>query len=236
MNRRHVWIALACAALMSACGGGDDDSGTSPFVPPTSDFNPLVGWQNLLGTGGTWTVSGTGSDNLAYSATLSYAPSTPAVFPVTDTSHDRSILTSTLTQDGVSLGSGTVEFFRSSDFRLEAVRVTPANGAALCSLATASALPPGAAKVFASGALASLNDLNGCLPASLPVGTTESTWTIDFERGIVLLCLSSVSRDATLQVIGRESDCFQMAEDGTLGTRARVSIVQPGFTLVMKNF
>jgi hypothetical protein len=224
MNRQHTWIALACAALMSACGGGGD-SGANPFIPPTSDFNPLVGWQNLLGTGGRWTVSGTGSDGFAY--------------PVTGTAYERSILLSTLTQAGVSQGTGTVEFFREADFRLQAARVTPANGAALCTQATASELPPSAAKVGDSGALVSLDDLNGCLPASLPIGTTVSTWSIDFERGFVLLCLNSVARDANSQVTGSESDCFELAEDGTLGTKARVTRVtidDPSLTLVMKNF
>lgn len=236
MTRRYTWIALACAALMSACGGGGGDSGVSPFIPPTSDFNPLVGWQNLLGTGGIWTVSGTGSDGLAYSATLRYAPAAPAIFPVTNTSYDLSILTSTLTQAGVPQGPGTVEFFHAADFRLQGARITPTSGPVVCSKTTASELPPSTAKVFASGPLVSLDDLKGCLPGAQVEGTTTANWSIDFERGFVLLCLNSVARDATSQVIGSESDCFQMAEDGTLDSKARVTILKPNFTLVMKNF
>lgn len=238
MDRRHTWIALACAALMSACGGGDGDSGTSPFIPPTDDFATLTGWQNLLGTGGTWTVVGTGSDGAAYEATLQIGPVAAAVFPPTVTSYARTSVLSTLKRNSLSLGTSTVEYFRAADFTVQAVRST-SGGVEECAQATASVLPPAVAKVTippTSGALMSLDNLNVCTPGALVDGKTTATWSLEFERGVVLLCLNSESRDLTNQVLGRENDCVEIATNGALGTRARVTIVVSGLTLVMRNF
>lgn len=241
MNRRHTWIVLACAALMSACGGGDGDSGVNPFIPPTDDFATLAAWQNLLTVGGTWTLTGVGSDGASYAATLQIAPAAAAAFPPTGTVYDRTAVASTLNRNGTPFGSGVVEYFRAADFTVQAARST-ADGIVECAQAvtpTSSTLPPAAAKVTfppASGALMSLNNLNVCAPGALVDGTTTATWSLEFERGFVLLCLNSEARNLTNQVIGIENDCVEIAANGTLGTRARVTIVVSGLTLVLRNF
>lgn len=238
MNRRHAWVALACAALMSACGGGDDDSGVSPFIPPTDDFATLAGWQNLMGAGGSWTVSGTGSDGALYEATLQIAPAPVAVFPPTGTSYARTSVLSTVKRDGTSLGTGTVEYFRETDDTVQAARSTSA-GIEECAQATTSVLPPATAKVTipaTSGPLMSLNNLNVCQPGALVDGTTTATWSLEFDRGVVLLCLNSESRDLSSQVLGRENDCVEITPSGTLGARARVTLALPALTVVMANY
>lgn len=235
MTARRFTLALGVTMLLSACGGGGD-GGNSGFTPPTNDFAALAGWQNLLSVGGAWTVSGIGSDGLHYRTTLQYATDADAAYPPTGATYARSVLRSTTEQAGQPLGTGTVEFFRSADFRLQAVRATPASGAAVCSDASASALPAVATRVAQGGALATLDDRNGCLPASPVVGSTAATWSIEFERGIVLLCLTSASSNALQQPIGRESDCVEIAADGRLGTRARIALVSGTFSLTMRNF
>ena len=75
-----------------------------------------------------------------------------------------------------------------------------------------------------------------CDPGAVVDGTTTATWSLEFERGIVLMCLNSEARNLTNQVIGTENDCVEIATDGRLGTRARVPIVVSGLSLVLKNF
>jgi hypothetical protein len=236
MKLRHAWIVLACAALLSACGGGDDDSGTSPFIPPTDEFAVLAGWQNLLTVGGTWELSGVGSDGASYEATIKIAPAAAAVFPPSGESFARTTVLASVSRNGVLDSASTLEYFRDVDLRVQAARRT-IEGTVTCAQTTASALPLTVAKIPASGPLATMDNLSPCVLGGVVDGTTTITWSLEFERGIVLLCLNSEAVDLlTGQATGRESDCIQIATDGTLGSRARVTIVVSGLTLVMKNF
>lgn len=233
---RHC-IAIAGVALLSACGGGGDDAGASPFIPPTDDFAVGAGWTNLLRSGGSWTVSGTGSDGAAYEATLQIAPATAAVFPLDTRSYDRTTILATVRASGIPQSTTTVEYFREVDDRLAGARRTVAS-VPECALSTSNALPPAAAKVGASGALATLDNYNSCLSGALPNGTTTARWSLEFDRAVVLLCLASEARNATNQVTGSEKDCVEIATDGRLGTRARITIVDVSrqFSLTMNNF
>lgn len=235
MQRRLIALALGGAALLSACGGGGD-AGNSGFTPPTDDFAVLTGWQNLMSTGGSWTVSGTTADNASWEVTLQLAPQAMAPFPPTGTSYVGTRVTSTVKRNGTASGTGTVDYFREADTRIAAIRNT--GSTQVCASSTSSALPPAAAKVNASGALASLVTLNSCLAgATATANISTMTWSLEFERGVVLLCLNSETRDGANAVIGRENDCFELRTDGTLGTRARVTVFLPNtLNLVMKNF
>jgi len=232
---RHC-IAIAAMALLSACGGGGDDAGANPFIPPTDDFAVGAGWTNLLRSGGSWTVDGIGSDGAAYEATLQIAPATAAVFPLDATSYDRTTILSTLKRNGTSQGTTTVEYFRETDDRLAAARQA-ASGSQVCALSTSNALPPTAAKVGASGALAALDNYNSCTSGALVTGTTTARWSLEFERGVVLLCVASEARDTTSQLTASQEDCVEIATDGRLGTRARITIEVPNqLSLTMNNF
>lgn len=228
-------VATLWLALLAACGGGGD-AGNSGFTPPTNDFAVLAGYQRLMDSGGSWSVSGTGSDGLAYSATFAFAPAAAAVFPVSGATLARTLLTSSSRQGSNTPQNVTAEFFREADARIQGARYS-VGSTTVCSRSTAAALPSVQAKVGTGGALVTLDDLAGCASTSALDGSTTTTWSLAFERGIVMLCLDSVGRNAANAFIGSESDCVEMAADGTLGTRARVSIVQPGgFSLTMKNF
>lgn len=237
MQRRLVALVLGGAALLAACGGGGD-AGNSGFTPPTDDFAVLTGWQNLMGVGGAWTVSGTTADNASWEATLQLAPQAAAAFPPTGASYAGTRVTSTVKRNGTVSGTGLVEYFREADTRIAAIRNS--GNIQVCASATSNALPPAVAKVNASGALASFVTLNSCLAgAAATASVSTMTWSLEFERGIVLLCLNSESRDATNAVISRENDCFELKTDGTLGAHARVTVFVPGtpsFNLTMRNF
>ena len=237
-KRGLLLCGLAGAMLLAGCGGGGGDSGV---VPPTTDFNARAAWQNLLLTGGSWVVTGRGSNGSDYEATLTIAPVAGAdvLFPPNATTYARTTITSTLKENGVSLGTGVNEYFRDAGLLVRGIRGTPPGSTSNCALATASVLPPTAAKVNASGALMTLNDLTSCTLNAPANGTETATWSIEFERAFVFLCLNSVSRDATNQIASTENDCVQIVEDGTLGTRSRITISfpgSPGFNLVARNF
>ncbi|MFT3664471.1 hypothetical protein [Piscinibacter sp.] len=237
MNTKASLIALslAGAALLPACGGGGGDSGSSGFIPPTNDFAVLAGWQNLLATGGSWTVTGRASDGGNWEATLQATPQPAAAYPPTGASYPRMRIVSTAALNGGTPASGTVEHFRDADLRLQAVRNT--GSVEVCATSTTTALPPAAAKVGAQGPLATLNNHEDCAPGRPAVGSSTVAWSLEFERGVVLLCVNSESRNAANQSIGSEKDCFEIQPDGRLGTRARITIVQPGvLNLTMKNF
>lgn len=237
MQRRLIALALGGVALLSACGGGGD-SGNSGFTPPSGDFAALTGYQQLMGNGRSWSVSGTGSNGLGYSATFAFAAAAADVYPITGASLSRTILTSSTRQGSNPPENVTAEFFHDTDFRILGARYAVGTGAPVCSrVAGTPSLPQAAAKVNASGALVTLDDLAGCTPSSASVGSTVTTWSLAFDRGIVLLCLDTVARNTANAVIGSESDCVGINEAGALGNAARITITQPGgFSLVMRNY
>lgn len=245
MQRRLIALALGGVALLSACGGGGD-SGNSGFTPPSGNFAVLTGWQNLMGSGGAWNVSGVGSDGATWAASLQVGPQAAAVFPPTGAAYLRTSVLSTVTRSGAASSTATVEYFREADYRIQAVRSTPPppNAAQACAAARSSpptALPPATASFAGgtapSGALLTLDNLNSCNSGALAIGTSIATWSLEFERGIVLLCLNSESRNASNVLTGSESDCVELQPSGALGTHARVSIVLPNvLSVTMRNF
>jgi hypothetical protein len=95
-------------------------------------------------------------------------------------------------------------------------------------------VPPSAAKVGTSGALATLDELDGCLASSAKVGTITVTWSLEFETGTSWFCSNSTERDPSAVVLSVESDCLQVSRDGTLGPAARITVQQGGVTLVAR--
>ncbi|HJV60349.1 MAG TPA: hypothetical protein VJ743_05345 [Albitalea sp.] len=251
MNRSMRVSMWAVAALIAGCGGGGS-AGSAPTPtpppppppPPANAFAVNAAWRNLLSgsTTNNWTVTGTASDGSAYSFGLSSAPAPSQVFPLTGTLYSAGDITA-LVQIG-SLGiHRTVNrsFYDPATFVVVGTQSTLDTNSPVCSVATASVAPPTSAAMAASGAaptggpLQSFNDMNSCVQASATkTGTSVTTWSLEADGAVNLFCLNTLSKDTADTTLQLESDCFEIAQDGTLGTRARVTLARP--SVVAKNY
>jgi len=235
MNRVTRVLLLAGFALLSACGGGGD-SGHSGFIAPTHDFNAAAAWRNLLTTSATWVVAGRANDGLTYDLTISVAPASAAIFPVTNVVASRSNATIVFRQGNTILSNVLGEtFFDTNHLKLGARFTDNSSGASSCDEATSASVPPAAATIGNSGALGTADLLTGCLGDSLVAARSTSTWSLEFEAGISYFCVNSTERNLAGTVVATESDCLEVAATGTLGTRARVTVSDGNFMLTMRS-
>jgi hypothetical protein len=247
----------AMAALLTACGGGGGSSGGSAPPPPPAPapapsgppFDVSAAWRNLLtaNTTKTWTVNGTASNGSAFTITLTNAaPQTAQVFGVTGATSSASDATAQLAIAGGALTvqtTSTTSYFDPATFVVTGVRKTPVTptGPATCSIpsasvASASVTPPASAAVGANGPLQTFDDLNGCVPASTKTGTSVTTWSMEAEGAVNLFCQNTTSTLVGNSLEAKQATCLEVAQDGTLLTRARVTIAQGTVTLVAKNY
>ena len=248
VRRTLVTAVLATTGLIAACGGGGDDRPTN--IPPTSDFNAFAAWQNLLDPPAlhSWAnITGRGSDGNDYTVTLSSEAAPNATFPLTGASHFVTDVRSTISGNGTLLGTGLTEIFFDGDWYVRGLRVSsttmepgnPPVTSTTCDEVLATALPPSAAKVNASGALYDTTIRETCTAGAPASGASAATWSIEFEFGFVFLCIATEDRGfGPAPVVTTEQDCFETLEDGTLGPRARVTLTgnSPGFSLVARNY
>lgn len=249
--RIHWRTRLAAAAtsvLLAACGGGGDDG--PHYTPPTGDYDAFAAWQNLLdpATAQSWTgIDGRASDGNDYGLTLAVEVAPDATFPLTGLSHFVTNLRSTLSGNGVLLGTGLTEVFFDADWVVHGLRVSSTSmepggspvTSVTCDEVVTPGLPPSAAKVGASGTLYDADIREACTAGAAATGTSAASWSIEFEAGIVFFCVATEDRGpGASPVVTTERDCIEMAPDGTLGTRARVELSgsSPAFGLVARNY
>jgi hypothetical protein len=182
-----------------------------------------------------------------YGATLAIEVAADAPFPLNGATRFVTNLRSTLSGNGVLLGTGLTEVFFDDDWLVRGLRVsstsqepggTPSTSTT-CDEVTASELPPTAAKVGDSGPLYVATIRESCTAGAAATGTSTATWFIGFEAGIVFFCIET--EDAGLganPVVTSETDCIEIGTDGTLGTRARVDLSgnDPAFELTARNY
>lgn len=209
--------AATLTALLAACGGGsDDDAGE----PANTTYNARAAFQQLLGSGGSWTVSGTGNDNLSYQITLSYVPTGSGVFVMDGRSYDTATQTLTLRQSGSSSGSVSQTIYHTlSTATVGGTRTSDDE----CSVAVMTGSLPTAARVGDSGPLFRLTDYEGCA-GSTAVAVSDVTWSVERNGGRAYYCLTT--RFVTSG--GLEIECVEAnGTGGLLGTRARVRLEAP---------
>lgn len=230
------WLAaVAATVLLAACGGGGDDGPP----PPTNDFDAQAAWANFLdgGPGSLWTVYGRGSDGQDYSLRLGVAPVGNASFPVTNTPANRADVASVLRRNGVVIGTGTSELYYDNDLQLYGSRDTfdvvgQPLAPSTCDEATAWDIPPIAAKIGASGLLATNQVLDGCTTTSGVLGSSTVRWSLEWIWGVSFFCVG-FDEQSNGGLRTREKHCFETDAAGHLGTRAYVLMESPGFVLEM---
>jgi hypothetical protein len=221
-TRMPVLCALTLAAL-AGCGGGGGDS-------PAKSYAVNAAQRHLLIDGGSWTMSGS-ANGRSFTVTLAFGPSTPAPFPIGGATAARSLETITVQAAGQTSSGTQTLYFDPANLSFAGLEADAA-----CSVATSNVALPDSAAVGAGGAFLTTSDLNGCAGTSAAVGTTSANWSLELDTGVVLLCWSLASRDATGTPNGTQSNCVEVAADGRLGSRARFAINAAGLTVSARNF
>jgi len=243
-RNQWLWIGVLNAAVLAACGGGGGSpGGAAPPPPPAVNFSVNAAWRNVLTSTRRWTVSGTASDGLDYVLTIQMQANASGLFDPLAASYPHSDAAVQLAQGGTIVNSGLNQsYYDANTFGL----VGTANSANViggmitsCSVATSASVPPTTAIVGGTGPLATLNQYDGCLPPaqSTQVGTSTLSWSLETDSVTALsyFCMNSTVLGSTGMLFATESDCLEVATDGSLGTHARISVTQGGFSLTARN-
>ena len=240
-----AWLLLA-STLLVACGGGGS-SGSSPpassssAIPPAgqpsaSSYDALRAWTNLHSTTRSWTVTGVASDSKSYELSLTTAPGGTAVFPVSGATATQSVFRNVLKDGATLVQDVTNEQFLDAQYRQLGARVTAPGSPATCSKTEViAALPLAGSLAGTTGPLYAATTLADCSATGTPLGTSYHTWSVLNEGGVVYFCVTSSNR-----FIGETSDqvsqtCIQTDASGTLGAKARIRLVLPGFSVTATN-
>lgn len=242
MNSLRSFAAATLAALLVACGGGGD-GGASGFIPPTDAFNVRAAWINLLTTTRSWSsISGRANDNHLYDVTVQIAPAAAALFPLTGTPANRSVQTVTSRIDGGAPSIALSELFVDAGSLWVGSRHTVDNAAPDCDEAApnASQLPPTAVRFDANGTrvagpLLAGTVYRGCANRGSALGSASATWSLEFEAGVTYFCVNTTDQDfAAPPNVFAEIDCIEVAPDGTLLDRVRITVRTGSFQLVAR--
>lgn len=226
MTIRRTWFpAAAVALLMSACGGDGD-------APPVL-VSVAAAQRHLLVDGGSWTLTGTDPNGASYTMSVAFVPLAPDTTIVSGASYPRVQQTFAIVQDGtVAPGGGPTYWFDATSLAI----VQSDNDDGTCSLATSNTSMPASASVGASGSLYALSDLDGCTGSASSVGSTTATWSLERDSDVVLLCSNATSKDMSGAAVATLAVCVQTGNDGSIGSKARVTITALGLSTTARNF
>lgn len=228
MNRSVCASVLGAAALISGCGGGGGSDDTT--------YNAAAAWQALVAPPGVRVIQarGRGSDGIIYTVTQRYTPvastPTPTVYlrgptPASRTDLGVTVVGNTTSVDVIETyynGAGQIIGFTYND------SPTPT-----CADVDTT-LPPTAARVGSSGGLYTSTRFSNCTPGNTNrIERATGTWSITSINGTPFFCSGATSRNAsTNAVLGSDETCVEVATDGSLGARVRITINEPSFSLV----
>jgi hypothetical protein len=230
MTTHHRTGSIACAALLSlaACGGGGGDT------PAPTSYAALAAQRHLLTEAGSWTMTGAVAGGSSYTVNLAFAPQSAQAFAIGGVVASRSKQTITVTQDGTLLpGIELTHYFDAANLAF----IGTDNGDGTCSVATANAALPSDARPGDKEVFVTESERNLCADGSGVVGTTTIGWSLEADTGIVLLCWTSTAQDAVgAAVDAAVSSCVEIDADGSLGSKARLSISAFGQSTTARNF
>jgi hypothetical protein len=231
---RKAALAAITSAAVTACGGG---GGSDAFFPtPRDTYNASRVILLLLTGSGRWTTTGVGSDGAVYEITVTFKPDSNAFFPLTGLPAERSTQTITIKRNGVVIATtDETSFFDRQSLAVQGT--TRSDGS--CSQVTSSSAStvPSSAQAGSGGALDTADDRTTCSTASPVTGTTSRSWSLDNEGLTVFFCNKETNRDAAATFIASEEICLQISSDGSLGNKARVTLIGPGnVSVTARNF
>ena len=236
-------VLLASTLLVACGGGGSSGSGPeanpatySPAQPSTRGYDALRAWTNLHSTTRSWTVSGVASDSKSYELSLSTAPGGTMVFPVSGATATQTVFRNVMKEGATLVQDVTNEQFIDAQYRQLGARVTAPGIPTTCSKTEViAALPLAGSPAGTTGPLFAATTLADCSATATSLGTSYHTWSVLDEAGVVYFCVTSSNR-----FIGQTSDqvsetCIQTDASGTLGDKARIRLVLPGFNITATN-
>lgn len=228
MKLAHLATLAIAAAVSAGCGGGGGDAGF------TGSFAVAAARRNVLDANASYTMSGIGSDNADYTLQVTTATAGADAYPLTGQVGVRSVDTSTLFRNGTSLGTTqTTMYLDAASYALIGARSSDGD----CATVTANGVLPAGAGIGTAGVLFDATLYDGCAPGAPVAGSVLADWSIEALDGIAFFCATAQQRDAAGNVIGTESDCIEIDAAGTLGGRARFTVVVPnGLSLVARNY
>jgi hypothetical protein len=224
------WCRLA-PLLLAACGGGGGDGSANGERYAVSQV-----WATMLTQPSTWTTSGVGSDGRTWRLSSTFAPGSDAAFPVSGDTAQRTTQLTSVTVDGASQGSAAITLYFSGS---PPTLLGDQDDTGQCGAAISSSLPPDEAQLGQSGPLATVRDLIDCPQTRAWNGLRQHDWSLETEGAIVFFCFkTSLMAASGSPLLGVSNECYETTTTGALGPRARVSlsIVQPAFELVARNY
>lgn len=227
---RRLWVltaftALLSSLLMAACGGGGDDT------PLPTSYAARMAWAQLLSAQRAWTMTGAGPNAQAFTITLAFDPIPDGPFPVNGTTAKRTQETVTVSSAGQTNTLMQTIYLDRTSLAFIGFDVDGA-----CSVATSNAELPLNTLIGASGPVFSLSDLEGCTSGAIAAGTTSSTWSLEIDTGLALLCWNLISKDLVGVQNGSTSTCIEINANGSLGSRARFALTALGVEIKARNF
>ena len=223
-------LAASATLILVACGGGGSNSSAPPGTPPVA---VNAAQRHLLTDAGAWSMNGS-ANGQAFTINLTHEALPDGVFAVSGATAARSRQTWTLLQAGNATDTTAVTYyFDSANLAL----LGSDNGNTTCSVATASTAVPATAVVGGTGPLYADNDLASCDSGGAVAGATLTTWSLESDSGVALLCWNQTEKDSAGTVIAALSTCIETSTAGVLGSKARMTIAATGFPVVVaRNF
>jgi hypothetical protein len=225
---------LLASLLLPACGGGGgDDTPAPPPVVGATSVNVAQAWINLLTADRVWTTTGTGPDGRAYVLSIRSLPGPSGTYQRTGEFGQTTQHVSSATVGGQPpvTSTQTLYFNGTNLFGIE-------YDDGSCSIVPTLASPvPGASPIGSTASLATSYDFNTCSPQPFDDGVTSNDWSIESDAGVTLFCITSQQYDVAGTIIGKEQTCIEAMADGTLGSKARLTIYfSETSRLVTRNF
>lgn len=226
-GRYRLWLATLVATLLVAACGGRGGNGE----PAPTPYSVRMAWAQLLAAPHSWTMTGTDANAQAFTLTLAFTPIADGPFPGTGAMAKRTEATLTVVWAGQSSTSALTIYLDQLNLSIIG---TETEGS--CSVATSNTALPESALIGASGAIFALSDLDSCQNHDVALGTTTSTWSLEIDSGVGLLCWNLTFEGYGGVPIGTASTCVEISADGNLGTRARFFVTSLGVEIRARNF